>query len=429
MDQEHKNLRVSEMAGTLKGSEIIRLAGEINDKIKAGKHIYNFTIGDFDPHLFPLPERLKEEIITAYHENETNYPAANGILSLRKEISSLIGSQLGLEYSPEEILVAGGARPLIYAVYQALINPGDMVLFPVPSWNNNHYTHLSRANSIMVETTPENDFMPSADELKPYISEASMLAVCSPLNPTGTVFSKTGLLNICRLVMEENKRRGPLKKPLYLLFDQIYWMLTFENQQHFDPVSLLPEIRPYTIYIDGISKSFAATGVRVGWAFGPEDLISKMKSILGHVGAWAPKAEQVATARYLSQKETMLSDLNLLKDRIYKRLNLIYKGFKDLKSEGYPIDCISPAGAIYLTVKFSLKGYKTSEGKVITNSSDVTTYLLDKAGLAIVPFFAFGASADSEWFRLSVGTIKTDEIPEVIERIKLSMNVLIDNTK
>ena len=412
------------MADTLKGSEIIRLAGEINDKIKAGKQIHNYTIGDFDPNLFPLPSMLKDEITKAYKENETNYPAANGIISLRKEISSLVKSHLGLDYNPEEILVAGGARPLIYAAYQALIDPGEKVLFPVPSWNNNHYSHLSRANAIVVETKPEHDFMPSADELKPFISDASMLAVCSPLNPTGTVFSKNGLLEICHLVLEENKRRGPSRKPLYLLFDQIYWMLTFGDQQHFDPVSLLPEIRPYTIYIDGISKSFAATGVRVGWAFGPEDVISKMKSILGHVGAWAPKAEQVATAAYLANEDRMHEDLIVLKERLLKRLNAFYEGFTALKREGYPVDCIAPAGAIYLTVKFSLKGIATHEGKEIKNSSDIASFLLDSAGIAIVPFVAFGASADSEWFRLSVGTVQTSDIPDVLSSIKNSLDTL-----
>jgi aspartate aminotransferase len=424
MDQKHQNRRVSEMADTLKGSEIIRLAGEINDKIKAGKQIHNYTIGDFDPNLFPLPSMLKDEITKAYKENETNYPAANGIISLRKEISSLVKSHLGLDYNPEEILVAGGARPLIYAAYQALIDPGEKVLFPVPSWNNNHYSHLSRANAIVVETKPEHDFMPSADELKPFISDASMLAVCSPLNPTGTVFSKNGLLEICHLVLEENKRRGPSRKPLYLLFDQIYWMLTFGDQQHFDPVSLLPEIRPYTIYIDGISKSFAATGVRVGWAFGPEDVISKMKSILGHVGAWAPKAEQVATAAYLANEDRMHEDLIVLKERLLKRLNAFYEGFTALKREGYPVDCIAPAGAIYLTVKFSLKGIATHEGKEIKSSADIASFLLDSAGIAIVPFVAFGASADSEWFRLSVGTVQTSDIPDVLSSIKNSLDTL-----
>lgn len=417
--------RVSLMASELQGSEIIKLAGDINEKIKSGQKIYNFTIGDFNPAIFPIPDLLKEEIINAYSHNETNYPAANGIVSLRNAVAEYIKNIQGLSYSSEEYLVAGGARPLIYAAYQALIDPKDKVLFPVPSWNNNHYSHLSHAEAIMVETKAENNFMPTAEELKPYISDASMLALCSPLNPTGTVFSEKNLHEICVLVLEENLRRSPDQKPLYILYDQIYWMLTYGDTKHFDPVTLLPELRPYVIYIDGISKAFAATGVRVGWAFGPEDIISKMRSILGHVGAWSPKAEQVATANYLENQEQVNIDLSKLKDRLHKRLNLLHDGFQKLKTEGFPVDSIDPAGAIYMTVKFDLVGMSDKSGNSINTAQETTRFLLDDAGIAIVPFYAFGASRNSPWYRISVGTLVSEEIPVILETIKKSLSKLI----
>lgn len=264
--QQAVNNKVSQMAENLKGSEIIKLAGEVKAKIAQGNKIFNLTIGDFDPTLFPIPTALKNEIITAYTNNETNYPAANGVEELRVEVAEFLTTRQGLDYSPNSILISGGARPLIYALYQTIIDKNDTVLFPVPSWNNNHYTHLSGGKQQMIETRPENDFMPTAAELKPYIKEATMIALCSPLNPTGTTFTKEGLAEICQLVLEENQRRTVDEKPLYLLFDQIYWVLTYGETKHFDPVSLFPEMRDYTIYIDGISKAFAATGVRVGWA-------------------------------------------------------------------------------------------------------------------------------------------------------------------
>ena len=274
------NQRVSEMAENLVGSEIIKLAGEVKEKIKQGEKIYNLTIGDFNPDLFPIPNELKNEIISAYQNNETNYPAANGIQELRESVSRYLHTREGLEYDADQILISGGARPLIYATYQTILDPEDTVLFPVPSWNNNHYCHLTGAKQIMIEATAENNFMPTAADLKPYISQANLIALCSPLNPTGTVFTETGLAEICDLVLEENKKRGDTKKPVYLMFDQIYWSLTHGETRHYDPVSINPDMKNYTIYIDGISKSFAATGVRVGWAFGPEKLIMKMKSIL-----------------------------------------------------------------------------------------------------------------------------------------------------
>jgi aspartate aminotransferase len=412
---------VSRMADSLQGSEIIKLAGEINEKINKGKRIFNFTIGDFDPAIFPIPDELREEIINAYRQNQTNYPAANGIAALRESIARFIHTFQGLDYSASDYLVAGGARPLIYAAYQTLVDPGDKVVFPVPSWNNNHYTHLSHANQVFVETKPENNFMPTAAELEPHLKEATLLALCSPLNPTGTVFTREDLYGICELVMAENKRRKPGTKPLYLLYDQIYWTLTFGETRHDDPVSLLPEIRPYTLFIDGISKSLAATGVRVGWAFGPSQIIDKMKSILGHIGAWSPKAEQVATAVYLASHGQVTSFMQQLKDKVHERLHGIYQGLQTLKEEGFPVQAIAPQAAIYLTVSIDLTGYILPNGTVISQTEQTTRYLLEDAGLAIVPFYAFGASRNSTWYRISVGTCLSSQIPEVIEALRSSL--------
>ena len=132
---------VSIKAQNLKGSEIIKLAGEINQKIKAGEQIYNLTIGDFNPQLFPIPDLLKQYIIDAYHNNETNYPPADGIQELKTAVINFIAKHEGLVFKQDEVMIAGGGRPLIYAIYQTLLDPTDKVLYPVPSWNNNHYCH------------------------------------------------------------------------------------------------------------------------------------------------------------------------------------------------------------------------------------------------------------------------------------------------
>ena len=343
---------------------------------------------------------------------------------LREVVSEFVHDFQGLKYTPNEILISGGARPLIYATYVTLLDPGDSVIFPVPSWNNNHYCHLSGAKPIYVETKPENNFMPSAAELRPHIQEASLVALCSPLNPTGTVFSEQQLTEICDLILEENKRRGPGAKPLYLMYDQIYSVLTHGKTQHFDPVTIRPEMRKLTIFIDGISKSLAATGVRVGWAFGPAPIIDKMKAILSHVGAWAPKAEQVATAEYLKNKAALSGFLDTFKQAIEDRLHGFYDGFTALKNEGYKVEAISPQAAIYLTIKLDLKGMKTAEGKVLESQKDVSQYILDEGRLAIVPFSAFGSSDESPWYRLSVGTCASAEIPEVFSTLRKVLSKL-----
>ena len=166
------------------------------------------TIGDFDPAIFPIPKELKEEIIAAYQNNETNYPPANGILELRTAVANYLEKNAGLKYDASQILISGGARPLIYAIYQTILDPEDTVLFPVPSWNNNHYCHLTGVKQIMIEATAENNFMPTAADIEPHIGHTNLIALCSPLNPTGTVFTEEGLAEICALVLEENKRRG-----------------------------------------------------------------------------------------------------------------------------------------------------------------------------------------------------------------------------
>ncbi|MFT6844621.1 MAG: aspartate aminotransferase [Flavobacteriales bacterium] len=416
--------KVSQMAEQLVGSEIIKLAGEIKEKIANGEKIHNLTIGDFDPNIFSIPEGLKEEIICAYESNETNYPAANGIDELREAVSNFINKHQGLHYSKNNFLIAGGARPLIYAAYQTLVDPGDTILFPVPSWNNNHYAHLSHAKQVFIETLPENNFMPTAAELKPYIQDATLLALCSPLNPTGTAFSEEQLREICELVIAENKRRGESQKPLYILYDQIYWVLTYNDVKHVDPVSLYPALKPHTIYIDGLSKAFAATGVRVGWSFGPTEIINKMKAILGHVGAWAPKAEQVATANYLTRENDVINFLTQFKNRISERLFGFFEGFEELKKEGFPVNVINPQAAIYLTVQFNLIDKKLSNGETIKTTADITRFLLEEAKIALVPFNAFGSSVDSTWYRLSVGTTTKSDIKEILSQLKAALQQL-----
>lgn len=414
------------MAENLIGSEIIKLAGEVNERIAKGQQIYNFTIGDFDPQLFPIPDELNKYIQEAYKAQETNYPAGNGIASLRAAISEYIAHYQGLNYKAQDILVSGGARPLIYAVYTTILDAGDKVIFPVPSWNNNHYCHLCGAEAIMLEVNAEDNFMPKAKHIAPYIQEATLISLCSPLNPTGTVFTKESLLEICNLIAKENERRAALDshmKPVYLMYDQIYNMLTFDGVKHFDPVSLVPALRPYTIFVDGISKAFAATGVRIGWAFGSNEIIKKMQTILSHVGAWPPKAEQVATSKYLADFNAIDTYLATIKTEIYERLKSIYTGIKSLSAKGYSIDAIQPQGAIYLTIQFNLLGLKNDKYN-LNSTEDITAFLLEEVGLAIVPFYAFGADKNSTWYRLSVGTCSKEEIAPMFEKLEKALSTL-----
>jgi aspartate aminotransferase len=417
-------MKLSHLSETLIGSEIVKLGGEIREKIRQGARIYNFTVGDFDPSIFPIPKELEDAIVEAYRKHFTNYPAAEGNLDLREALHSFIKDEEGLDYGTNEILVASGGRPLIYSLFRAVCDRGDKVIYAVPSWNNNHYTHFVGGQHIVIEAKASTNFMPTANDIRPFIQDAMLISLCSPQNPTGTTFHKEELEAICDMVIEENNRRGDGEKKLYVMYDQMYWHLTYGEIRHYDPVSLRPAMRDCTIYIDAISKVFAATGVRVGWSMGPATVIAKMKSILTHIGAWAPMAEQKAVAKYLTNREGIRNYLRHFKKEIAERLTRIYEGLMKLKKEGYEVDAIAPEAAIYLTIKIDLVGKKTADGHLLVNQGEVTAYILNQAGLAVVPFYAFGADRSSSWYRLSVGTCKKDEIDEMISRFRVALKQL-----
>lgn len=416
--------QLSQLAETLIGSEIVRLGNEINTRIREGETIYNYTIGDFDPRIFPIPKELEEGIIAAYRAGYTNYPPGDGLPELRKAVAHFIREHEDIDYAfQNEVLIASGGRPLIYSLFRAIVDPGDKVIYGVPSWNNNHYVHMNGGEHCMIEALPENNFMPSAADIEPHIGEAVLLCLCTPQNPTGTTLEKAELERICDMVLEENKRRGPGRKKLYLMFDQMYFSLTYGETKHYNPVSLRPEMKAWTIFVDGISKAFAATGVRVGWSLGPAPVIAKMKALLSHIGAWAPMAEQKAVAEYLVQTTAVNEYLAQFKAALEERLWHIYNGFVRLKEKGYSVDAVTPQAAIYLTIRLDLAGKKLA-GKVLENQSDVTDFILSEAKLAVVPFYAFGASRQSPWYRLSIGTCRSEAIDEMLGKLEAALQKL-----
>jgi aspartate aminotransferase len=420
----HTVRRVSTMADSLIGSEILKIATDIRAMVAEGKSICNLTVGDFSPAEFKIPSYLEENIIDALRRGETNYPPSDGMLVLKKSILAFYERWLNLHYPLESVLVTSGSRPGIYGTYRTIVDQGDSVVYPVPSWNNNHYTHQVGARGLPIACSSDDAFLPTRKNLERAVRGARLLALNSPLNPTGTAFAKEALEEICDLVLEENARRLRTDRPLYLMYDQVYWMLTFGTTVHYNPISLRPELEPYTIFIDGISKPFAATGVRVGWVVGPPDIVQKMSGIIGHVGAWAPRAEQVAVAKLLSATDEIVGYHKEMKAGLQARLEALYKGITEMRKSGLPVDVIPPMGAIYLTARFACNGKRTSVGETLHANEDIRKYLLHHAGLAIVPFQAFGMKEDTGWFRLSVGAVSLKEIEEMLPRLKLSLQQL-----
>lgn len=416
---------LSAIAESMVGSEIVKLGNDINNKIAEGKKIYNYTIGDFSPKEFPIPEKLKELIIKAYQDGCTNYPPGQGLLSLRQSLQKYLNRYWSIDYSPQEIQIASGGRPLIYAAFKTLVDPEDEVVYAVPSWNNNHYTYLNHGKAIEIEALPENRFMPVVDDIKTHIQSARLICLCTPQNPTGTTLDKENLKAILQLIVDENKRRAADDKKVFLLFDQMYSVLTLGDVEHAHPIQLLPEVKPYVITIDGISKSLAATGLRVGWAMGDSKLIAKMNALLSHIGAWAPMPEQVATASYLEDFEDMDNYLASNKKKIEDRLIFIQNKFLAMKDKGLNVDVIKAEAAIYLTVKIDMVG-KKFDGRTFTQQSDITQFMLDEVGLALVPFTCFGSNAQSPWYRVSIGTSNIKDLDFIFSKLEEKLLELTD---
>jgi aspartate aminotransferase len=347
--------------------------------------------------------------------------------ALREAIRGHIARAFGLDVPVAQILVTGGSRPGIYGVFRTLVDPGERVVYPVPSWNNNHYVHLVQAEGVPVPCRAEDAFLPTREALAGALRGARLLALNSPLNPAGTAFTAEQLAGICDLVLEENARRaasGAGERPLFLMYDQVYATITFDGVRHVHPEALRPQMAPYTLTVDGISKALAATGVRVGWVTGPAGVMAAMSDVLGHVGAWAPRAEQVATAGFLADEVAVRTFGAALADGVHERLGLLRDGFEAMRARGLPVESIPAMGAIYLSARFAVLGRTTADGGVLRTNEDIRRWLLAAAGFAIVPFQAFGVKEDDGWFRLSVGAVSPATIREALPRVQAALEAL-----
>ena len=418
--------RCSAVAEELTGSLILTIGAEVRALAATGKPVCNLTVGDFSPTEFNVPAPLLEALIAALRAGQTNYPPSDGIEQLRTAIRQFYLRRLRLDYPLASVLVTSGARPAIYGAYRVLVDPGDRVLYPVPSWNNNYYCQLLTAEPLTVACGAETNFMPTAAQLRPYMKRARMLVLNSPLNPTGTMFDAEALADICDLVLDENARRARVggDRPLYVLYDQVYWMLTFGGAVHVNPVSLRPEMERYTVLIDAISKSFAATGLRVGWTVGPSDVIKRMSDVICHVGAWAPRPEQIATAALLNDDAAIDEYHARMRPEIQARLDALAAGLAALRDEGLPVEATTPQGAMYLSARFAIAGRRTPDGEELRTNEDVRRYLLRSAGLAAVQFQAFGSDEETGWFRLSVGAVSLAAIAALMPRVRSALQAL-----
>ena len=408
--------KLSNIGNNIVGSEIIKISQQIKEIAKT-KPVSNLTIGDFNSKLWPIPSTLRKHIQDAYEWDLTNYPNSQGELELRESVSKHIKHQFNVDYSPEEILIGGGVRPLIYTVYKATVNPGDGVIYPTPSWNNNHYCFLHKAEKQEIECLPENSFFPTVEDVKNKLRDnTSLVCICSPQNPTGRVINPEILKGICQVIVDENniRKNQAYTRPLYLFFDQIYSDITKEGL-FIHPLTLCPEIRDYLICADGISKSLNATGVRVGWLFGPKDIIGKMTEVLSHIGAWAPKPEQRALDVYIREDyEDYISHINYVTKEYEYISDKICGKLEELKKKGFNVDYQKPDGGIYVSVYLDYV-------HTFSSTEEYISFLINTCGLGIVPFEYFGSKSNKGWFRISIGNVSDLNLDSILKTIEKSV--------
>lgn len=417
----------SAMARAMTPSNILTIAAEIRELKEKGVAVADMTVGDFAPGQFPIPAQLRQAITRELDAGQTNYPATPGEKSLREAVREHVLRTQGLDYPLDGIVIVGGGRPALYSTYRVLVDPGELVLFPVPSWNNNNFGDVCRVKVQAVLASPDNAFQPTADLLAPHVRAARMIVLNTPSNPSGGVMRREDVAAFGRLLVTENQRRSQSgEKPLYLLFDQIYQALVFPGFEHYSPVQLVPECAPWVIHVDGISKGFCATGLRCGWIFGPPAIAKKITGLLTHLGAWAPKPVQLATARFLRDTAAVDAWSPDVIARVRERLDAVHEGIQALRAEGFPVNTVEPQGAIYISVRFDLAGKRQAGGKAFASNEEVRAYLLREAAFAVVPFSAFGVAPEDEngWFRASVGAVSAQDVREAMPRLRRALAAL-----
>lgn len=404
--------RLSNMANNMERSRILSIATEVRTMIADGQEVAPYTVGDFSPAQFEVPPRFIELMHEALDDGQTNYPPAAGLPELRSALADWMKHRFGLDVSANGIIVGSGARPVLYAAFRLFLEAGDGLAHGVPAWNNHYYVHLNDAVDIPLVGTVESRFLPTAAQLKERISEIRVLILNSPLNPTGTCFTSEELGSICDVILEENARRDG--KPVMLIYDQVYSTMTAPGVEHIHPVQVRPEMFEYTVTLDAVSKSLTGTGLRLGWMALPPSLAAPVIALIGHMGAWPARPIQKAAAGVYSDFELLENYFEGFDEKIAARMRIL----KTKLSKMHPmVEIVQPQGGIYLTVRFNL-----FEKIGATSNEEIRQWLLNKAGVAVVPFQAFGLEDESGWFRISVGTVGLDDIHASMDRLEAALN-------
>lgn len=394
---------LSERARNIKPSPTLAIDAKAKAMKASGVDVVNFGVGEPD---FDTPDNIKEAAIKAIRDGFTKYTPVGGIDSLKDAIIEKFRKDNNLEYSREEIIASCGAKHSLYNIAQALYGPGDEVIIPAPYWvSYPDQVILNNATPVFAKTLERDSFRLKPEALEALITKKTKAIILnSPSNPTGLTYDKKTLEGIAEIVIRHN---------LYIVSDEIYEKLLYDGAGHMSIASLGKDIKARTIVVNGLSKSHAMTGWRIGYAAGPKDIIKAMTNIQSQSTSNPNSITQKAAVEALTGPQEfigkMLSEFDRRRKFLVTELNAI-SGIK----------CLTPTGAFYVFPNTSNLYGKTINGKTIASSSDLAIYLLEDAHVALVPGSAFG---DDNHVRLSYAT-SMENIKKGAERIRTAVSNL-----
>ncbi len=366
----------------------------------AGEDIVNFGVGEPD---FDTPDNIKEAAIRALREGFTKYTPVGGIDALKDAIIDKLRNDNTLDYTREEIVVSCGAKHSLYNIAQALFDAGDEVLIPSPFWvSYPDQVLLNDATPVFIKTYEEDSFRVRPESLEEHMtSRTKALILNTPSNPTGLTYDRKSLERIAEVL---------LKYPVYIVSDEIYEKLTYGGCEHVSIASLDPSLKERTIVVNGLSKSYAMTGWRIGYAAGPKDVIRAMTKIQSQSTSNPTSMAQKAAVEALTGPQDFLRRMC---GEFDKRRTFLVDALNSIPG----IHCLMPTGAFYAFPNTRAYYGASVDGRVISSSSDLALYLLEEARVALVHGGAFG---DDDHLRLSYAT-SMDDIGKGVERMRKAL--------
>lgn len=374
-------MHLSQFSQLLKPSETLGISAKAKALRAQGRNVIDFGLGEPD---FPTPDNIVRAAEHAMAEGYTKYTNPSGILELRQAIAEKLKRENHLDYTPEQIIVSCGAKQALYYLAMVLIDPGDEVLIPGPCWVS-YPTQVVMAGGIpiIIPTTADDDFKITGDLLRQYITpKTTGIILNSPCNPTGAVYTPAELADLVRVLRDTS---------LYIITDEIYEHILYDGVQQVSIAALDPALRERTIIVNGFSKSYAMTGWRLGYCAGPRQVIDVCGYLQSQTASNPTSFAQIAGIEALRGPQDsvhmMAQAFAQRRDVVVARLNAI---------DG--VTCNTPQGAFYTFPKVDGLFGRRAKGQLLTSATDVTNYLLDEAGVAVVPGEAF---SDGRYIRIS----------------------------